>query len=108
MIYMTSRAVFFDRDGVINKEIGYLDSLEKVEIISGVSEAIKLLNENDFKVIIITNQSGIARGYFTEKTLIEINDFIKSELEKEHAKIDAIYYCPHHPDDKPKSSWILL
>lgn len=95
---MTNHAVFFDRDGVINKEIGYLDSREKVEIIPGVSEAISLLNENKFKVVVITNQSGIARGYFTEKTLIEINDFIKSELAKENAKIDAIYFCPHHPD----------
>lgn len=104
---MNNRAVFFDRDGVINKEIGYLDSPDKVEIIPGVSEAIKLLNENDFIVIIITNQSGIARGYFTENTLIEINNYIKSELEKQQAKIDAIYFCPHHPDDncqcrKPK------
>ena len=103
---MKSRAVFFDRDGVINKEIGYLDSPDKVEIIPGVSEAIKLLNENDFKVIIITNQSGIARGFFTENTLIEINNYIKSELEKQQAKIDAIYFCPHHPDDNCQSTKI--
>jgi D,D-heptose 1,7-bisphosphate phosphatase len=108
---MANRAVFFDRDGVINKEIGYLDSPDKVEIIPGVSEAISLLNKNKFKVVVITNQSGIARGYFTESTLNEINDFIKSELEKDHGKIDAVYYCPHHPDEgcdcrKPKIGMI--
>lgn len=108
---MTNRAVFFDRDGVINQEIGYLDSPAKVKIIPGVEKAIKFLNENNFKVVVITNQSGIARGYFSENTLNEINDFIESELAKEHAKIDAIYYCPHHPDDncqcrKPKIGMI--
>lgn len=96
---MSNRAVFFDRDGVINKEVNYLDSPEKVEILPGIAEAVKLLNDNNFKVVIITNQSGIARGYFTINTLNEIHNLIQNELMKSSAKIDAIYFCPHHPDD---------
>lgn len=99
VIGMANRAVFFDRDGVINREVNYIDSIDKVEILRGISNAIKLLNDNNFKVIVITNQSGLARGYFNERTLGEIHDFIVKELRKESAQIDAIYHCPHHPDD---------
>jgi histidinol-phosphate phosphatase family protein len=104
---MTNRAVFFDRDGVINKEVSYLDSTDKVEILPGTAEAIKLLNQKNFKVVIITNQSGIARGYFTINTLNEIHNLIQNELMKSSAKIDAFYFCPHLPSDdcecrKPK------
>jgi len=108
---MANRAVFFDRDGVINKEVNYLDSIDKVEILPGIAEAIKLLNDNKFKVVVVTNQSGIARGYFTEDRLIGIHEFILEELNKKSAFIDAIYYCPHHPDDdcecrKPRTGLI--
>lgn len=104
---MSNRGVFFDRDGVINKEVNYLDSIDKIEILPGIAEAIKLLNDNKFKVVVITNQSGVARGYFTEEKLNEIHGFILGELSKESALVDAVYYCPHHPDDdcdcrKPK------
>lgn len=108
---MTDKAVFLDRDGTINEEVNYLSKIEQVKILPNSAKAIKLLNENGFKTIITTNQSGVARGYFSIETLEEINNHLKSELLKEGAVIDAIYYCPHHPDDgchcrKPKTGLI--
>ncbi|MBA7710232.1 D-glycero-beta-D-manno-heptose-1,7-bisphosphate 7-phosphatase [subsurface metagenome] len=91
-----TRAVFLDRDGTIIEDIGYLDGCSKIKFLPGVSEAIKLLNENGFKVIVTTNQSGVARGYFTEETLREINRCIEESLAEQGALIDKTYYCPHH------------
>jgi len=103
------KAVFLDRDGTIAKDVHYCRRVEDFEILPTVPEAIKLLNENGFKVIVVTNQSGIARGYFTEETLSKIHQKMINELSKHGAHIDAIYYCPHHPDDgcdcrKPKTA----
>ena len=95
---MTHKAVFLDRDGTINEEVSYLSSIEQLKIILRAAKAIKVLNDNGFKVIIITNQSGVARGYFSEDTLGQINEHLKAELSKEGATIHAAYYCPHHPD----------
>lgn len=92
-------AVFLDRDGTIAKDVHYCRSVDDFELLPTVPEAIKLLNESDFKIIVITNQSGIARGYFTEETLAQIHDKLERELAKYGARVDAIYYCPHHPDD---------
>ena len=97
---MGNKAAFIDRDGTINANIGYIDSPDSFKMYSGVAEGIKLLNEDGFKVIIITNQSGIARGFFSEETLDKIHNKMKKELSDKGAKIDAIYYCPHHPDEK--------
>ena len=91
-----NRAVFLDRDGTIVEDPGYLDSCDKVRFLPGVSKAIKLLKESGFKVIVITNQSGVARGYFTEETVKEINKYICQSLVEEGTSIDRIYYCPHH------------
>ncbi len=104
---MTNKAVFLDRDGTINYEVNYLSSVDQLKILPNSAQAINLLNENDFLVIIITNQSGVARGKFSEEALNEINNELKNKLLKDEAKIDAVYYCPHHPDDgcscrKPK------
>jgi len=93
------RAVFLDRDGTIALDVPYCSRPEDFKLFPGVAEAIKLLNNAGFKVIVITNQSGIARGYFTEKTLSLIHRKMEAELAMDGAKIDAIYYCPHHPDD---------
>ncbi len=108
----TKKAVFLDRDGTINKDVSYCRRIEDFKILPGVPEAIKLLNDHNFKVIVVTNQSGIARGYFTKETLSGINQHMKEELIKHGAIIDDIYYCPHHPDDycdcrKPKPKLIL-
>ena len=104
---MFNKAVFFDRDGTIIEEVNYLSKIEQVKILSNSPSAIKLLNDNGFLVIIITNQSGVAREYFSVEDLENVNKHLKSELLKNGAKIDAIHYCPHHPDDgcecrKPK------
>ena len=96
---MKSKAVFLDRDGTIARDVGYCSRVEDFEILSKVPEAIRLLNQHRFKVVVITNQSGIARGYFTEGTLLNIHQEMESKLEERGALIDGIYYCPHHPAD---------
>lgn len=105
------RAVFLDRDGTIAKDVPYCSRPEDFELLPGAGTAIRLLNERGLKVIIITNQSGIARGYFTEEVLERIHHKMRRDLERFGAHIDAIYYCPHHPDDgcqcrKPKPGLI--
>lgn len=97
---MKNKAVFLDRDGTIAYDVPYCSKPEDFKLLPSASEAIKLLNKRGFKVIVITNQSGIARGYFTKEALTRIHKKMKEDLEKKGARIDAIYYCPHHPDDK--------
>ncbi|MCJ7656080.1 MAG: HAD family hydrolase [Dehalococcoidia bacterium] len=109
---MANRAVFIDRDGTMAKDVHYCRHPEDFELLPDTAKAIRLLNQHSFKVIVITNQSGIARGYFTEETLAEIHEKMRGELAKERAWVDAIYYCPHHPDDncqcrKPKPKLAL-
>jgi len=92
------KAVFLDRDGVIIEDAGYVGEIERVKFIPGAGQAIRLLNENGFKVIIITNQAGVARGYFSEEAVEEINTYVQETLAKEGALIDKTYYCPHHKE----------
>lgn len=95
---MTSRAVFLDRDGTINEEVGYVNHIDRLILLPRVAQAIRLLNETGFKAIVITNQAGVARGYFRESLVHEIHRKIQESLAKEGAHLDGIYYCPHHPD----------
>lgn len=92
-------AVFLDRDGTINEEVGYLDSLDKLKIIPAAYEAIKLLNTNEIKAVVISNQAGVARGFFTEEFVDVLNNTIQSDLNIKGAIIDKFYYCPHHPTE---------
>lgn len=92
-----NRAIFLDRDGVINKEVNYLSDLSDFEFIEGSIEALKILNQKRFLLIVISNQAGIARGYFTEETLKKIHEKMIKILNQNDTKMDAIYYCPHHP-----------
>ncbi|MBI4009514.1 HAD family hydrolase [Candidatus Roizmanbacteria bacterium] len=92
------KAVFLDRDGVINKEVDNLRDVKQLLLLPHVSEAIKILNRNNFLVIIITNQPVVARGWISEKGLNEIHQELLQRLKKQGAKIDAIYCCPHHPN----------
>jgi len=106
------KAVFLDRDGTISRDVPYCSRPEDFELLPGAAEGIKLFNEHGFKVVVVTNQSGIARGYFTEKMLAEIHDKMITQLAEHGAHIDAIYYCPHHPDDncdcrKPRPKMVL-
>lgn len=95
-----ARAVFLDRDGVIVQDIGYISKWDKKLLIPGSVEATKILNENNFKVVVITNQAGVAKGYYTEEDVILFNRLMIKELAKKGAKIDAIHYCPHHLEAK--------
>ncbi len=93
-----NKAVFLDRDGTIVEDVGYLSSPEQIKFIPGSIDAIKSLNQSGFKVIVISNQSGIARGHFTEDMLQTIDKIIHRGLLHGGAHIDAHYYCPHHPE----------
>ncbi len=90
--------VFIDRDNTIAKDVPYCPRPEDMQLLPGAGEAIKRLNDAGLLVIVITNQSGVARGYFTEDALKQINEKMKADLAKRGARIDAIYYCPHLPD----------
>jgi D,D-heptose 1,7-bisphosphate phosphatase len=93
-----NKAVFLDRDGTINKDIGYLYKIEDLELLPGVIQAIKILNDSGFLVIVITNQSGVARGYYSEMDIKLLHNYINNILNEYGANIDAFYYCPHHPE----------
>jgi len=96
------KCFFFDRDGVLIKNYGYVHEINKLKWLKGSIEAIKFLNKCKIKVIVITNQSGIARGYFTEKKLLDFHYKMNQMLFKSKAKIDSFYYCPYHPLGKIK------
>jgi D,D-heptose 1,7-bisphosphate phosphatase len=93
------RAVFLDRDGTINEEVGYLRNLEQLKLFPRSAEAIRRLNQRGIKVIVVTNQSGVARGYFGEDFVREVHGLLQEKLRTEEAYIDAFYYCPHHPTE---------
>jgi D-glycero-D-manno-heptose 1,7-bisphosphate phosphatase len=92
-----NRAVFLDRDGTVNVEVGYLSDLGQLRLIPGAGNAIKRLNDAGMKVVLVTNQSGVARGYFTESFVHDTHALLKRMLHEEGARLDGIYYCPHHP-----------
>jgi D-glycero-D-manno-heptose 1,7-bisphosphate phosphatase len=91
-------AVFLDRDGTINEQMGYINHLSRFHLLPGVGEAIRLLNERNIPVVVITNQSGLARGYFPPSLLEEVHEKMRRELADKGAHVDGIYLCPHHPD----------
>lgn len=108
------QAIFFDRDGVLNEEVGYLYEVEKFKWIDGARDAIKFCNERGILTIVVTNQSGIARGLYTAQEVEILHEFMQKSLLEVGAHIDAFYYCPHHPNfsgecdcRKPKPGMIL-
>ena len=92
------QAVFFDRDGVLNVDHGYVYCQQDFEWMPGAIEAIRFLNNHSYQVFVITNQSGIARGFYKEEDVQLLHQFMNEELQKQGAHIDAFYYCPHHVD----------
>ncbi len=92
------KAVFLDRDGTINYERNYVHKVEDFELIPGTLDALKLLTDSNVKIYIITNQAGIARGYFTEKQFHDLTRHMLSCFDKNGCKIEEVLYCPHHPD----------
>lgn len=99
---MNKPAVFLDRDGVLNLDKGYVYKIEDFEWINGAKEAVKLLNSMNYYVFVVTNQSGIGRGYYTENDVNHLHAFMDNELRKIDASIDEFFYSPYHPDGKIK------
>jgi D-glycero-D-manno-heptose 1,7-bisphosphate phosphatase len=93
------RAVFLDRDGTINEELGHLADPDRLRLVSNAGRAIRRLNLAGFRVVVVTNQAGIARGLLTEETLDRIHDALRAALADEGACLDGLYYCPHHPTE---------
>jgi D-glycero-D-manno-heptose 1,7-bisphosphate phosphatase len=92
-------AVFLDRDGTINEEVGYLDRPEKLKLIPGAAEAIRLINASGMKAVVVTNQSGVARGIFDEVFVGAVHARLRELLLMEGGVLDGIYFCPHHPTE---------
>lgn len=93
-----NKAAFFDRDGTINVDVNYLYKKEDMKFIDGMPQFIKKWNDWGYKVIVVTNQAGIARGLYTQEDMNLLHEFMNEELKKYGAHIDAFYFCPHHPD----------
>jgi len=109
-----NKALFLDRDGVVNKEKNYLFKIEDFEFIDGVFETCRYFQDNGYLIIIITNQAGIARGKYTEDDFKILTSWMLKKFEEEDIKISRVYHCPHHPDfsgececRKPKPKMIL-
>jgi D-glycero-D-manno-heptose 1,7-bisphosphate phosphatase len=93
-----SIAVFLDRDGTLIEEVDYLERVEQVALYSWSIDGVRLLNRAGIRVFVVTNQAGVARGYFTESVVADVHRHIDSLLASGGARIDAYYYCPHHPE----------
>jgi D-glycero-D-manno-heptose 1,7-bisphosphate phosphatase len=92
------KAIFMDRDGTISKEVGYVNHLSRFSLIDRAADAIKLINGSDFLAVAVTNQAGVARGYFKEDLILKVHDRMETLLNEKGSYLDAIYYCPHHPE----------
>ena len=93
-------AVFLDRDGTINEQMGYVNHLSRFHLLPGAARAIRSLNEAGLPVVVVTNQSGLARGYFPESLLEAVHAELHRLLAREGAHLDGLYICPHHPEAK--------
>ncbi len=93
---MRRPAVFLDRDGTINEQMGYINHLSRFVLLPGVAEAIRLLNERRFRVIVVSNQSGVARGYFPIELVHKVHAHMQALLAAEGARVDGVFFCPHH------------
>ena len=94
---MKRPAIFMDRDGTISEEVGYVNHPARFRLFPYTADAIRLLNDNGWLAIVVTNQAGVARGYFSEDIIIQIHDQVQRDLQTVAARLDAIYYCAHHP-----------
>ena len=93
------KAIFMDRDGTISEEVGYVNHISRFKVIDRTPEAISLINRSDFLAIAVTNQAGVARGYFKEDMIWRVHEKLANILKEKNAHLDAIYYCPHHPKE---------
>ena len=96
------QAIFLDRDGVLNREVGHVKEPDELKMITGVSEGIKKINDHGSLAVVVTNQPVVARGDCSEQELKVINNKLETLLGRDSAYLDAIYYCPHHPESGHK------
>ena len=109
---MQKKIIYLDRDGVINEDFGYVSKIENFKFVNGVFEACKEFLALGYEIIVVTNQSGIGRNYYSEDEFLELTKHMRNEFKKEDIDILNLYYCPHNPDDncscrKPKTGMIL-
>lgn len=100
-------ALFLDRDGVINEDFGYVHRIEDIKLIPGIIDVIRYFNSKKFYVFVITNQSGIARGYYTVQEMVTLHNQLKFLFALNNANIDHFYYCPHYPNGNVKRYSII-
>lgn len=93
------KAVFLDRDGTINREVNYLHRIEDLELLPNVEPALFRLLQLGFQLVVVTNQAGVARGYFTERHVQSLHDHLQNQLKDSGVEIAGFYYCPHHPTE---------
>jgi D-glycero-D-manno-heptose 1,7-bisphosphate phosphatase len=101
---MSNKAVFLDRDGTVSEEIGYIgpEDMHKYALIPGAAQGIKAMAAAGYKTVLVTNQSGVARGYYPESQVHAVHALLQQLLSAQGAALDAIYYCPHHADPHAK------
>ena len=92
------KVIFLDRDGTLNEEVNYLHRKEDLVLLPGVAEALKAFKDQGYRLVVVTNQAGVARGYYTEDDVKELHRYMNELLAGQGVKIDAFYYCPHHPE----------
>jgi len=95
---MGRRAIIMDRDGTVCDEVGYVNHVDRVRLLPRSAAAIRAANDAGFQTVVATNQAGVARGYFAETLIDEVHDRVRELLAAEGARLDGIYYCPHHPE----------
>ena len=95
---MSGRALFLDRDGVVNEEVGYLHRADEVRFVEGIFSLCRTAAGLGYRLIVVTNQAGIARGYYSEADFEALMEFMRGKLREEGVELDAVYYCPFHPE----------
>jgi D-glycero-D-manno-heptose 1,7-bisphosphate phosphatase len=98
---MGRRAIFMDRDGTVCEEVGYVNHVDRIRLLPRSAAAIKAANDAGFQTVVVTNQAGVARGYFAESLVDDVHDRMREMLAEGGARLDGIYYCPHHPEVGP-------
>lgn len=93
-------AIFFDRDGTLNRDVGYVTHLDDFELLPRAAAAVRVANEKGLLAILATNQAGVARGYFPETMIHHVHEKLQADLATKGASLDALYYCPHHPSSE--------